>query len=306
MVLCALIPGICSYGQMTGERSAATILSRFLHPSGNYVLIAAHRGDWRNAPENSMHALERCLKMGVDIMETDVRKTRDGVLVLMHDVTINRTTTGKGNVGELSYDSLNKVWLRQGHGGVVRERIPTLEEAMLYVKGKPILINLDKAWDIIPEAYAILRKTGTVDQAIFKGNETLEAMRLKYGAILDSIHYMPMVWPMDYNIYGETAAEPELYVAGFYKDFSPAGFEVIFDRTDAAVFTKALPAIRKYNTTIWINTLWDELCAGHTDEAALGDADANWGWIIQQGATVIQTDRPRELLDYLRKKGLHD
>ncbi|WP_414647104.1 hypothetical protein [Chitinophaga sp.] len=51
--------------------------------------------------------------------------------------------------------------------------------------------------------------------------------------------------------------------------------------------------------TIQINTLWSELCEGHTDEKAMSDPDAHWGWVINQGENVIQTDRPKELLAYL-------
>ena len=55
---------------------------------------------------------------------------------------------------------------------------------------------------------------------------------------------------------------------------------------------------------IWINTLWDSLCAGHTDERGFkGDPDGSWGWALENGATMIQTDRPVELIKYLESKG---
>ena len=53
--------------------------------------------------------------------------------------------------------------------------------------------------------------------------------------------------------------------------------------------------------------LWDELVAGHTDEMALvKGADASWGWLIKKGANAIMTDRPEELLSYLKNKDLHN
>ena len=65
----------------------------------NYVMIFAHRGDWRNAPaENSLLAYQRCIDEGIDGIEIDLQMTRDGVLVVMHDETLDRTTTGKGKV----------------------------------------------------------------------------------------------------------------------------------------------------------------------------------------------------------------
>ena len=71
----------------------------------NQVIVVSHRGDWRNAPENSLQAIKNCIKMGVDMVEIDIRETKDGHLVLMHDKTIDRTTTGKGLVKEWTLDS---------------------------------------------------------------------------------------------------------------------------------------------------------------------------------------------------------
>src|SRR5690606_735890 len=62
-------------------------------PNSKNVLVVSHRGDWRNAPENSIQALRRVIAMGVDIIEIDVQLTRDSQLVLMHDRTIDRTTS---------------------------------------------------------------------------------------------------------------------------------------------------------------------------------------------------------------------
>jgi glycerophosphoryl diester phosphodiesterase len=305
-VLLAATLAVSAQQKKAAPKTYQSILNHFQHPAPGYVLTAAHRGDWRNAPENSINAIDRSIKMGIDIVEIDVRKTKDGQLVLLHDKTIDRTTTGKGKLENWTLDSLKTLKLRQGHGGAVPEKIATLEEAMLFVKGKPVLVNLDKAWECLPETYAVLKKTGTLQQGIFKGNETLAELRQKHGAIMDSIIYMPMVWPMDYNIYGSTAATPADYVKGFLNDFTPAGFEVIFDKESSPVLLEALPFIQQHKITVWINTLWEELCAGHTDEAAILDPEANWGWIVAHGANVIQTDRPVELLAYLRKKRWHE
>ncbi len=287
-----------SMAQRSGQRTAGSILKHFLHPNANYVLVAAHRGDWRNAPENSIHALKLVLKIGVDIMETDVRKTKDGVLILMHDESIDRTTSGKGLVKDLTWDYLQNVTLRQGHGGPTEEHIPTFEAFMDSVKGKPILINLDKGWDIIPDMYAILKKTGTIEQALFKGNLPLVELRKKFGAVMDSIHYIPMVHPDSYA--------QDNYIAGFFDSYRPAGFEIDFDKDDSPVLTKSLPEIKSYGVSVWINSLWASLCAGYDDENAMTNPDGNWGRLIHLGANVLQTDRPNDLLEYLRNKGLHD
>lgn len=287
-------------------KTAQSILDHFLHPDSTYVLVAAHRGDWRNAPENSIHALELCLKMGVDIMETDVVKTKDSILILMHDPKIDRTTSGKGLVSELTWDYLKQLTLRQGHGGPTEEHIPTFEEFMLAVKGRPILINLDKCWDIIPDVYAVLKKTGTVEQGLFKGNLPLSELRKKFGAVMDSIHYIAMINPGMYAANAKGDFEPQHLIDGFFKHYRPAGFELGFDKEDSPVATQAIPKVKASGVTVWLNALWASQNAGHDDENAMTDPDANWGYLLQLGAHAIQTDRPNELLQYLRSKGLHD
>ena len=64
----------------------------------NKVLVVAHRGNWSIAPENSLAAIDSAIQMKVDIVEIDIRKTKDGELVLMHDDTVDRTTNGTGKV----------------------------------------------------------------------------------------------------------------------------------------------------------------------------------------------------------------
>src|SRR5690606_16314904 len=144
------------------------IRQSLLNPLLDEVLVVAHRGDWRNAPENSLAAIANAIQMGVDVVEVDVQKTKDGQLILMHDKTLNRTTTGKGKVSDWTLDSIKTLWLRNGVAIKTKHRVPTLEEALLLAKGK-IMLNLDKAYDVFDEVYALLDKTGTADHIIMKG-----------------------------------------------------------------------------------------------------------------------------------------
>lgn len=294
-----------SFAQQATSKELEKLIAQFKKPSKDYVLVAAHRGDWRNAPENSIRAVQNCIDMGVDIVEIDVRRTKDGHLIVMHDLYLDRTTTGKGKIENITLDSLKKIYLKSGCGVKTRHRIPTLEELMLSVKGKRILINLDKSWDYIPETYQILKKTGTIKQGIFKGNESVAELRKRIGSLLDSITYMPMVWPANYNIYepSKTVNSQQL-VQDYIKQYNPKAFEIILGK-DNSVGTLVISTLKTNKTSVWINTLWPELCADHDDELAVDDPDANWGWVIGKGANIIQTDRPGMLLDYLKKKGLH-
>ena len=99
------------------------------------ILVVSHRGDWRNAPENSLQAIQNCIDMGVDMVEIDLKKTKDGYLVLMHDKTINRTMNGKGKPEDYTLAELREFFLKGGHGHKTRHKIPTFEEVMTLGNG---------------------------------------------------------------------------------------------------------------------------------------------------------------------------
>ena len=264
-------------------------------PTGNSILVAAHRGYWRTAPENSLQAIKNSIDIGVDIVEIDIQKTKDNQFILMHDETLDRTTNGSGMVKDYTLDSLKQLYLKDAAGTLTKHKIPTLEEAMLLAKGK-ILVNLDKSENYIAGIYKLLQETGTVQQAIFKGLKPVSKVQEKYGLVIDSIVYMPIV-----NI--ETNHIPE-YINEFEKGINPVAYEVIYQTENSPVIGY-IDIIKKNEDHVWVNTLWASLCAGHDDDKAIDDPDEAWGWVIQNGATILQTDRPRLLLKYLRKKGLH-
>lgn len=111
------------------------------HGSPETVLVVAHRGAHRDVPENSLAAVDRAIEMGAHFVEVDVRQTKDGVFVVMHDRTLDRTTTGRGEVAEHTYAELQS--LRLLHNGKPTEHtIPTMEEVLRYAKGR-ILVDID-------------------------------------------------------------------------------------------------------------------------------------------------------------------
>jgi glycerophosphoryl diester phosphodiesterase len=90
-----------------------------------HVRVASHRGDWRSYANNSIESIESCIRMGVDIVEIDVAKTKNGRLILMHDRKIDRTTNGKGPASDFTLEELNALNLRNGLGRVTGFKIPT-------------------------------------------------------------------------------------------------------------------------------------------------------------------------------------
>lgn len=278
---------------------AAKILEHLKNPSKDYILVVSHRGDWRYAPENSLQAIQRCIDLGVDVIELDFRLTKDGHLVAMHDETVDRTTNGKGQVSELSLEEIKGLRLKNACGvRHSRQQVPTLEEVMNLVKGK-VMVNLDKTesrW--VREAYEILKKTGTLDQAIFKGNDDFKVMQEKYGTLMDSIIYMPKLWPEN--------KEVRAYRKTYENAIDPFYYETLFDSEKAETFDM-IRDLEKDGDGFLAIALWDDLCAGRTDEVALLEGpEKAWGWLIEKGANGIMTDRPEELLKYLESKGLRN
>jgi glycerophosphoryl diester phosphodiesterase len=95
--------------------------------------LAAHRGGARLWPENSLRAFRESLALGVDLLELDVHLSADGQVVVIHDATLDRTTDGRGGVGERTAAELARIRLRDPDGVLTDERLPTLEDVLAVV-----------------------------------------------------------------------------------------------------------------------------------------------------------------------------
>lgn len=275
------------------------LLENFRNSEGDDVIVVAHRGDWRNAPENSIQAIENCIAMGVDMVELDVQKTKDNHLVIMHDKRLDRTTTGKGFVSDWTLDSLKTLSLKNGLGNPeMFHKIPTLEEALIAAKGK-VLVNLDKCYAYFDEALQVVQKTETENQVLIKGfYKTVEEVQNDLGTTVDSVLFMP-VFHLDRQ------KNIEKLIDGYQEKIKPLAIELIFEKDTSGVINQ-LSQIKKKGSRIWVNSLWGSLNAGYEDELAVKNTDSIYGWYLEKGVNIIQTDRPQLLLDYLREKGLHD
>lgn len=285
-------------GVLNAQDRIASLRNNLLHDDTHSVLVVSHRADWRNAPENSLQAIKNCIAMGVDMVEIDLKKTKDGQLILLHDKTIDRTTTGKGKTEDYTLAELRQFRLRNGAGHKTDHVIPTFEEVMILCKGK-ILVNVDKGYDYFKDAYAILEETGTVQQCIMKAGLPYEQVRKENGGVLEKMIFMPVI-----NLHKDGA---EAIIDGYMKNLKPVAYELVFDN-DGEEVQRLIKKVRDSGAKIFINSLWAELCGGHYDDRAVeqNEPDESWGWIIGQGVKLIQTDRPQQLLKYLREKKLHD
>lgn len=271
-----------------------TIRQHLLHPGDGTVLVVAHRGDWRTAPENSLEAVEAAIRMGADIVELDVRRTLDGVLVLMHNPSIGATTNGRGLVSLSTYRRLSRKSLLSGCRLTTASRIPTLEEVLLLAKDR-VMLNLDKAFGYFDEIVALAEKTGTLDQIIFKSRQSPGKIEKALGSYKDKVLIMPIVYLSQKHF--------EKDIEEYLERLHAPMFEVIYPEDKDSRLSWMKDRLRG-RSRIWINTLWDSMCGGHSDERSFYDGpDAGYGYLIDtMEAGAIQTDRPALLIDYLNER----
>jgi len=283
----------------TGQAGRADKIVAALHDaSTRYVVVVAHRGDWRNYPENSIPAIESVIRMGVDVMELDVKMTRDSVLVLSHDWTLNRTTTGSGNISDYTYEQLLAFDLKRGHGiAIPGLKIPTLRQALEVCKDR-IVVNVDQGFDYYDQVLAITEELGMTDQVLIKNGQPLDKVQQKMSRHAHKMMYMPVVsvaGGSDMTTFNSYLTSPAAV---------PIAFELCFDTLDDNVKNTARRVLDA-GSKVWVNTIWGSLCGDHDDDRAYDspDPDKVYGPILDLGTSIIQTDRPEFLIKYLEKKG---
>ncbi|MBK7820108.1 MAG: glycerophosphodiester phosphodiesterase [Tessaracoccus sp.] len=135
--------------------------------------IWAHRGASAYAPENTIPAFELALSMGADGIELDVQRSADGQVVVIHDVTINRTSNGVGKVVSLSFEELRRCDFSNGFPGRRNVKIPTLREVLELCRPTNVTVNIElkNGEELYPglenDALRVVRDAGMVDRVVF-------------------------------------------------------------------------------------------------------------------------------------------
>ena len=298
LVLLAAFFGSCTSSSPVSGSHAEQVVSELHDPASKKVLVACHRGDWRNYPENSLAAIESVIRMGADIVEIDLALTADSVLVVCHDRTLNRTTTGRGLIAEIPYDSIRRCFLKSGHGVATSHRMPTLREALELCKDR-IVVNIDKGYQYYDLVQVLSEELGVTGQLLIKGKSPVADVAAKFARYEHNMMYMPIIdilKPKGQALFAE------------YLDTNtvPLAYEVCWSEYTPEV-EACMKKVLASGSKLWVNSLWPSLCGGLCDDAAFdGDPAAVYGKLVDMGATLIQTDRPELLISYLRSRGPHD
>jgi len=289
------------------------------HDAGDRsVLVVAHRAahaptahNPAGLPENSLPAIEAAIAMGCDMVELDVRATADGVLVLMHDAAIDRTTTGSGYLHRMEAADLADLRLRAADGSPTDHAIPTLEEALRACRGR-IMVNVDaKVGPAVAGALDMAERLGMAGHVVVKGRVAPHLLPDWLGE-LDASHLLESQGPptasfMPIAAFADQTQEAAVGQLDALLAQGPGGrwaaVEVVLDGKPAGDRLMG-PIARALDgrCRLWFNALWDSIAGGRADDRT--DPDAAWDWMLDHGATVIQTDRPEALLRHLRARGL--
>ncbi len=138
------------------------------------VQIVAHRGFSGLYPENTLLSFQKAKELGVDFVELDIRQTKDGELVVLHDERIDRTTDGKGSVREMTFKEIRRYDAGKGKG-FPGEKIPHLEEVFPLLDSGPGLLIEIKECDT--EKLACLLEKNKMTEKIFIGSFHLEYVK---------------------------------------------------------------------------------------------------------------------------------
>lgn len=169
---------------------------------GHRILLGCHRGDRKNYPENTLPAFQAALNLGLDAIETDVRMTKDGHLILIHDREVERTTDGHGLVDKMTLAEIKALdagfWKGEDFCGV---QIPTVEEFLELVAPTETVIN----WELkeYPMDFGRDRAFATIDKLV----ALLERYHMEEKSIMNSfseqnLEYCAEKWPGKFVLHG--------------------------------------------------------------------------------------------------------
>lgn len=156
-------------------KSTKDLKEFFKHTPDRIPMISGHRGGAQELyPENSIAGFAYVLSKIPAFFEVDPRLTKDSVVVVLHDATLDRTTTGKGKLSDYTWEEVQKLRLLDKSGKPTNYRIHTLEEMLLWAKGKTILM-LDKKDVPLNQLYKTIKETTSESSVLISAYEPAEA-----------------------------------------------------------------------------------------------------------------------------------
>jgi len=241
--------------------------------SDRIPLVSAHRGGpYPGFPENAIETFDNIIKFTPAIIELDVAMTKDGVLVLMHDDDLERTTTGKGKVEEVTYEYIQTLFLEDETGAQTDFKVPTFKEALIWSKGK-VLLTVDVKQSVPYEKLiAEIRETSS---------EANAAVITYSFAAANKMHSLAPELMLSITIRNEEEIER----------FE----ETRIPWTRVIAFTGVTERPQEFNQALHEKGVFTILgVLGNLDRSAIARGDEIYAGFVQKGADILATDRPIE------------
>lgn len=254
---------------------------------GGKTWIAAHRGiAGGDIPCNSVAGYEAALLQGADVLEVDISISKDGTLYIFHPTKEPLYLGGDKMIPDMHDEELDAIRLINSDGNRSEQNVPKFDEIMDRF-GHRCVLNVDKFWTDIPRIAGAIRAKGMQDQVIVKTPLTPEYLKQLEEYAYD-MPFMPLIREDD-GTHEALLKNPRIrYI----------GAEVLFDKEESP-FTSAsfIDRVHADGCVLWVNPIiYDpiaQLVAGHNDDVAVtGDPDGSWGWLVDRGFDILQTDWP--------------
>ena len=237
------------------------------------LVIIAHRGSHLKFPENTLAAYEEAIKEGADYVEIDLRTTKDGHLVIMHDESTTRLTGKKGLIKDLNYSEIRDLKIKSTNKeDTTTYRIPDFKSVLNLCKGK-INIYLDFKEADVEKTYQLIKEAGMQNNLVVYLNK--EEQYGQWKKIAPGIPLMASL-PENMNISQLTTL----------LDKRPV------DIVDNAYNDETVNLMHKRKIAVWV------------DVQSNDEGPDKWEQSLKQGVDGLQTNHPEKLIEYLEEKGI--
>ncbi len=285
----ALLLSACTVGTLETTRKAAPVMRPLPDVfdclrERRLALVSAHRGQKDpRAAENSLESFGNTVERGPIFIEIDIARSSDGVLMLMHDNTLDRTTNGTGPVAAQTYRQLRSLILRDGEGELLNERIPTLEEALVWGKRRGAVLQID-----LKPGVPLAEVVQHVRKARMEGQVILIAYNLA-----DTRNALKLAPEMMVSASGRSPAE----TASILKQARPTMLAFTGTREPDPALIARLDAVKVEAITGTLGRPGQRL-----DDRYLEDGDGSeYADLAARGVTLIASDQPVEAWRALKK-----
>ncbi|MEO6283250.1 MAG: glycerophosphodiester phosphodiesterase family protein [Dyadobacter sp.] len=236
--------------------------------SKNKIVVISHRGNHVESPENTLASTREAINCGSDYVEVDLRTTKDGHLVVLHDAKVDRTTNGSGKIADMTLAEVRD--LQVFNRNKKTHRIPEFKEVLALCKGK-INIYLDFKEADVAETWRQIKAAGMEKQVVVYLNKEVQYQQWK-----DAAPEVPLMTSLPKEV---TTGEQ---LADFLKKLH---IQVL----DNVANHELVKAANSHGVAVWL------------DVQDPKEGPASWNEALHKGVQGLQTDKPAEMVSFIKK-----